>query len=77
MVIQLKMFGGLDKYLPEKKSPYAVEAAEGSTVGDVLDSFNVPRDKPRVTLVNSRHAPLDHVLHDGDIVAVFPPVAGG
>ena len=77
MVIQLKMFGGREKHLPEKQTPYPAEAAEGSTVGEVLDGFGVPRDKPRIMLVNSRHAHLDHVLQDGDILAVFPPVAGG
>jgi len=77
MVIQLKMFGGLNKYLPEKTTPYPAEAADGSTVGDLLDSFGVPRDKPRVIFVNAVHAKLDHVLQDGDLLAVFPPVAGG
>lgn len=77
MVIQLKMFGGLAEYLPEKSIPYPAEGADGSTVGELLDTFSVPRDKPRILLVNSRHANLDHVLQDGDVVAVFPPVAGG
>lgn len=77
MVIQLKMFGGLDEYLPEKTTPYSAEAVDGSTIGDLLDTFGVPRDRPRVLFVNSRHAHLDHVLQDGDVLAVFPPVAGG
>ena len=77
MVIQLKLFGGLESYLPRKQTPYPAEAAEGSTVGELLDSFGVPREKPRTILVNARHTQLDQILQDGDVLAVFPPIAGG
>ena len=77
MVIQLKLFGGLESHLPKQQNPYPAEAAEGSTVGELLDSFGVPREKPRIILVNARHTQLDHILQDGDVLAVFPPVAGG
>jgi molybdopterin converting factor small subunit len=77
MLIQLKLFGGLDSYIPTKQNPYPTETSEGSTIGDVLDHVGVPREKPRIIFVNSRHAHLDHVLRDGDVLAVFPPVAGG
>lgn len=30
-----------------------------------------------VLLVNGRHATLDHVLQDGDTLALFPLVGGG
>jgi len=77
MVITVKLFGHLRDYLPEKTKPCRAETADGSTVGDVLDKFGVPRDKPRVILVNSIRAQLDHVLEDGDVVAAFQVLAGG
>ena len=77
MVIQLKLFGGLQEYLPDGVNPHPTELAEGATILDVLDRFGVPRDKPRVLLVNGRHVELDHVLSDGEVLAIFPPVAGG
>ena len=30
-----------------------------------------------IVLVNGRHEPLDHVLRDGDTLALFPLVGGG
>ncbi|MDW7710695.1 MAG: MoaD/ThiS family protein [Deferrisomatales bacterium] len=77
MVVHLKFFAGLRSYLPQGQSPHAAEVPDGATVQDVLDLFQVPRDKPRILLVNSRHAQPDQALGDGDTLSVFPPVAGG
>ena len=77
MTIQLKFFAGLRNYLPAGQSPYPAEVAEAATVGDVLAQFGVPEDKPRILLVNGRHADVRQVLQEGDLVSVFPPVAGG
>ncbi len=77
MVIILKLFGGLQEFLPNRTNPHSVELDEGADVVDVLKIFGVPKEKPRVLLVNGRHVELDYVLQDGDVLAVFPPVAGG
>jgi molybdopterin converting factor small subunit len=77
MVITVKLFGNLRDYLPEKTTVCSAEAADGSTVGDVLDRFGVPRDKPRIILVNSYRSRLEHVLEDGDVVAAFQVLPGG
>ena len=77
MVITVKLFGNLRNYLPEKKIVCSAEAADGSTVGDVFDRFGIPRDKPRIILVNSYRSQLEHVLQDGDVVAAFQVLPGG
>jgi len=75
--ITVKLFGDLRNYLPERTTVFRAGAADGSTVGDVLDSFGVPRDKPRIILVNSHRSGLEHVLEDGDVVAAFQVLRGG
>ena len=77
MVITVKLFGKLREHLPDKTIVCRAEAADGSTVGDVLDGFGVPRDKLRIILVNSYRSRLDHVLEDGDVVAAFQVLPGG
>ena len=77
MVVKLKFFAGLRDYLPPGESPYATEVEAGATVADLFRQFGVPLEKPRIILVNGRHADLGRVLSDGDLLAVFPPVAGG
>jgi MoaE-MoaD fusion protein len=59
-----------------------MEVPNGSTVGDFLRqlrSLDRERRLPPAPLVavNERYARPDHVLRDGDEVAVIPPVAGG
>ena len=59
-----------------------MEVPHGSTVGDFLrqlQSLDHERRLPPAPLVavNERYARSDHVLREGDEVAVIPPVAGG
>lgn len=77
MIVKLKFFAGLRDALPQAPVPYPAEFPGGTTVGGVLAHFGVPADKPKILLVNGRHAELDRSLTDGDELAVFPPVAGG
>ena len=59
------------------------ELADGATVGDLLAALRA--EFPRladvtartITSVNQEFAAPDRPLHDGDEVAIFPPVSGG
>jgi sulfur carrier protein ThiS len=47
----------------------------------VIDRFHVPRAMAHLVLVNGVFIPRDareaHPLHPGDVLAVWPPIAGG
>jgi molybdopterin converting factor small subunit len=77
MIVKLKFFAGLRDFLPPGESPYLADLEDGTTVADVFRAFGVPLEKPRIILVNGRHSDSNRVLADGDLLAVFPPVAGG
>ena len=77
MTVNLKFFAGLREFLPPGESPCSVDLEDGASVAEVFRIFGVPPGKPRIILVNGRHANPDRVLVDGDLLAVFPPVAGG
>ena len=51
------------------------------SIGDVLAQHQVPRENCHLILVNGHFAPPatadEKVLTDGDVLAVWPPVAGG
>lgn len=59
------------------------EVPDGSTVADLLAALG--QEHPWLALfvgrvyaaVNHRYVPGETVLHDGDEVALFPPVSGG
>ncbi|HXE95086.1 MAG TPA: MoaD/ThiS family protein [Dongiaceae bacterium] len=49
----------------------------GTTVADVADSLKLPRTELGIMMINNRHVKLDHVLADGDTLALFPLLGGG
>lgn len=54
-----------------------IEYPEGTTVGEVVNSINLPEKDLGIMLVNSRHVKLSHTLVDGDTLALFPLLGGG
>jgi molybdopterin converting factor small subunit len=63
-------------------SSLAMELPRESTVGDVLLAIRSRRGAERLPptpliALNERYASLDAVVHDGDELALIPPVAGG
>lgn len=79
MLITIKLFAGLQKFLPPDRrgSSASLETTPGVTVADVIAQLGLPVEQAKLKLVNSTHAQLDDVLHDGDTLAIFPPVGGG
>jgi molybdopterin synthase catalytic subunit len=62
---------------------YDLALDDGATVAAAVASLleaapSLPRDfKPHLIAVNEEFANLDYPLHDGDEVALYPPVSGG
>jgi sulfur carrier protein ThiS len=88
MQIQAKLFATLVRMVPDRvreRYPQGVgagtvldvELPEESTLADLVDHLGLPPEKVRVTFVNGRVRPRDHVLVPGDEVGIFPPVGGG
>jgi molybdopterin converting factor small subunit len=75
--VNVKLFAMLQKYLPAGKRQAKVEVAEGATVAEALARLGVPAGSVHLIRVNGEQAEPGTVLHDGDSVSVFPPVAGG
>lgn len=78
--VELRLLAGYRRHLPEKdrdKGKTVVEVVDGATLGDLLGLYGLDESRPLVVLVNGRHAPCGKVLEVGDMVSVFPPVAGG
>lgn len=79
MKIEVKLFATLARYLPESSvgSHATVEVPDGSTVRRLVSSLGIPEEMPAITLVNGLDATPEQVLVDGDVLAMFPPLAGG
>jgi len=77
--VEVRLFATLARYLPDDHAAGAarLEVADGSTVADVARVLGIPSELSRIVLVNDRDAPDHQALAAGDVVTLFPPLAGG
>jgi molybdopterin converting factor small subunit len=54
-----------------------LELIEGTKVDSVLDQMKLPKDIPKIILINGIQKTADETLKEGDTLSVFPPIAGG
>ena len=84
MKITLKLFASLTDYLPES-SRYTniveLEVAQAATIGQIIETYHLPPKLVHLVLVNGSYiAPelrATHVLLADDVLAIWPPIAGG
>ena len=79
MKVEVALFATLAAYLPAAGGGDSVtlDLPDGTTVGQVIESLEIPADLDCLRVVNGRDAPPEQVLSDGDVLSVFPPLAGG
>lgn len=53
------------------------ECPPEATVYDVATEIGILAQEVGIVLVDGRHASLDHVLRDGDVVFLMPLIGGG
>ena len=79
MIIEIKIPSIFRRELPKSNTNRGGdtwEIPEGSTVAQVLKILNLS-EEGKVFLINSRQADKQRVLNEGDVLAIFPPIAGG
>jgi molybdopterin converting factor small subunit len=79
MEIEVKLFATLRDFLPEGSGRFSCKMEiDGKTrVQDILSKLKIPEEMPKIILVNGVHGKKDQTLKEGDVLSVFPPVAGG
>ena len=73
--IQLKLFAGLQKYMPPDSENHPIEA--GTTVGEVLAHLEIPKYQIKLIFIDGVKAKLTTILKGGERIGIFPPVGGG
>ena len=74
MKLEIKLFASLQKFMPNAEK---IKLDDNCTVIELLEKIGINSSEVAITLVNGRHVQLDQTLHDGETVAIFPPIAGG
>jgi molybdopterin synthase sulfur carrier subunit len=74
MEVEVKLFATLRKaHLQQER----IHLEERATARELLEHLEIPPAAVAVVFVNGRHAPFDQHLREGDVIALFPPIAGG
>ena len=84
MKIAFKLFASLTDYLPQQarySNVLELDVADGATIAQVIAPFALPEKMVHLVLVNGTYiAPevrMNHALRAGDVLAIWPPIAGG
>jgi molybdopterin converting factor small subunit len=79
MLIKVKLFATLRKYMPDATLGTTVEfeVPEGSSLLDLFALLNIPAEEVKLTYVNGIYCAPETILNNADEVGIFPPVGGG
>ncbi|MBP6898672.1 MAG: MoaD/ThiS family protein [Burkholderiaceae bacterium] len=84
MRITFKLYASLAQYLPaDRRQGNIVEldVAEGASIAQIIEPFGLPMKLVHLVLINGVYVPPEERatrrLVAGDVLAIWPPVAGG
>jgi sulfur carrier protein len=73
--VEVRLFATFRKGRFKKKNIEIVE--ENVKVLDLLNKLGIKEDEVALIIVNGRHSSVDRIMEEGDVLSLFPPVAGG
>ena len=74
MIIELKLFGTFREGRFKRKD---LELAEGTQLSAIVEPLDLPESQAKIVMVKGIAVMDDCVLHDKDVIAIFPMIAGG
>jgi molybdopterin converting factor small subunit len=79
MEVKVKLFATLRDYLPKGSDGKScqMEIDEKMTIEQIITQLKIPEEIPKIILVNGLQGSMDQTLKEGDVLSIFPPVAGG
>lgn len=84
MQITFKLYASLTQHLPaeaRRSNQITIDVAENATIAQIVEPFGLPEKLVHLVLVNGVYVPpaerLSFVPKEGDVLAIWPPIAGG
>lgn len=74
MEVEVRLFATLRE---GRFAQQTVALPDGNRVADLIERLQLPREQVAILLVNGRNVPPECLLRSGDIVSLFPLLAGG
>lgn len=73
-MLEVRLFATLRE---NREKIYFFDEQLFNTVYDVYEYLGIQEDEVSTLLINGFHSKPETQIHDGDILALFPPVGGG
>jgi sulfur carrier protein ThiS len=84
MNITFKLYASLTEYLPaeaRRDNRIALEVPDDATIAQIIEPYGMPPKLVHLVLVNGVFIPPEQrasrTLVEGDVLAIWPPIAGG
>ena len=83
MNVNIEFYASLMKYLPPGKSRFRreIRVDDGLLLSRLIEQFHISAAEAHIVLVNGHFVDVglraSHELVEGDVVSIWPPVAGG
>ncbi len=79
MQVEIRLFAIFRDHLPPGSSMFSFKKSldRETTVAEIIQELKLPDNIPKILIINGVHATPEAVLKDGDVLSIFPPVAGG
>jgi len=74
MNVEVRLFASFRDGKWKKKT---ISYKEGTKIKDIINSLNIDEEKLGIVMVNGSYRKSDTPLKEGDVLSIFPPVAGG
>ena len=84
MIITVRLFAMLRDLVP-KDSPdgysFPMEVTLDTSPQNIVDKLNIPPVMAHLLMINGRHLlpeeRINHRFQEGEVLSIFPPIAGG
>ncbi len=79
MEIEVRLFATMQQYSPVWANGhiFKLRLPEGASVDAALHEIPIPREVPRIVILNGSRVRQDCPLGPGDVLSVFPVLGGG
>jgi len=84
MKITFKLFASLTEFLPQQArytNVVELDVAADASISQIIEPFGLPPKLVHLVLINGKYVEpekrMTQTLVEGDVLAIWPPIAGG
>lgn len=78
MIVTVKLFASFRQFFPANPDGvFTLNLDTDQKVNHLINQMGLPPDNPKIIFVNGVIREQDTILEPGDVISIFPHIAGG